>query len=332
VLPRQGTLANAGVTSGALVLVAEAPPGAATQAAAPFPAPARRAPFPPNFPPAPARAPAAAAAPRAAGAGAGAGASSAVARRGAGAPVFWDGMSIDDVFASNTNPEHIVTVITAHPTTLLLELNFHNPKLAAVLREKDKPSALQEMRTFLMMQQTSATMDRLTEQNKEREMEARLLANPMDEEAKKFLGEKLRLEQVQESYINMMNHYPEAMTRVLMLYIKIEINGVELQAFVDSGAQTSIISGRCAERCKISRLIDSRFAGKVVGVGTGRTLGKVHAVDMKIEQQFFPVSLTVMDDSAGLGDVNMEFLLGLDVRAPVTLGTAFFMCDLRALS
>jgi hypothetical protein len=28
----------------------------------------------------------------------------------------------------------------------------------------------------------------------------------------------------------------------------------------------------------------------------------------------------------------MEFLLGLDVRAPVTLGTAFFMCDLRALS
>jgi hypothetical protein len=308
VLPRDGTLASAGVSSGALVLLAEAPPAAAAQAAA-APAAARGPPAAAAAPP-PARGPPAAAGARTR---AGAGSSSALARRTADAPVYWDGMSIDDVFAHNTNPENIVSVIQAHPTTLLRELNFHNAKLAAVLRDADKVSAVREVRTFLMLQQTSATMDRLTEQSKEREMEARLRTNPMDEEANKFFGEKLRLEQVHESYINMMNNYPEAMTRVLMLYIRIEINGVELQAFVDSGAQTSVISSRCAERCKISRLIDSRFAGTVVGVGTGRTLGKVHAVDMKIEGQFFPVTLTVMDDSAGLGDVNMEFLLGLDV-------------------
>lgn len=34
---------------------------------------------------------------------------------------------------------------------------------------------------------------------------------------------------------------------------------------------------------------------------------------LNIAGNFFPVSLTVMDDSKGLGDKNMEFLLGLDM-------------------
>jgi len=191
-------------------------------------------------------------------------------------------------------------------------LNFHNPKLAEALR-KDRSTAVSELRMFMMFNATTSTMDKLTTQKKEKDMEQRLQLNPMDEEANKYFGEKIREQQVMESYTNMMQNYPESMARVLMLYIEVEINGVSLQAFVDSGAQTSVISGRCAEKCNIARLTDSRFAGQVVGVGTGRTLGRVHVVDIKIEGNYFPISLTVMDDSQGLGDTNMEFLLGLDM-------------------
>ncbi len=227
-----------------------------------------------------------------------------------GGKVYWEGMSWDEVLQNNSNPEHIVDIIQSNEK-ILRELNFHNPKLAESMR-KDRSQALGELRTLMMMNATSAALSRLSKAQKEKEMEQRLRVNPMDEEANKYFGEKIRQEQVEESYVNMMNNFPEAMTRVLMLYVEVKINGVALQAFVDSGAQTSVISGRCAEKCNVTRLIDSRFAGQVVGVGTGKTLGRVHLVDIVCEGNHFPISMTVMDDSQGLGDTKMEFLLGLD--------------------
>ncbi|XP_026460830.1 uncharacterized protein LOC113362020 [Papaver somniferum] len=35
----------------------------------------------------------------------------------------------------------------------------------------------------------------------------------------------------------------------VMLYVNMEVNGVPLKAFVDSGAQSTIISKSCVERC-----------------------------------------------------------------------------------
>ncbi len=103
-----------------------------------------------------------------------------------------------------------------------------------------------------------------------------------------------------------LENLPEAFGRVVMLYVNIEVNHHPVKAFVDSGAQSTIMSMRCAERCGVTRLIDTRFAGQARGVGTARIIGRIHIAQMKFGRSYFPISITVLENN------DVDFLFGLD--------------------
>ena len=222
-------------------------------------------------------------------------------------------MNLQEAQAYNPHPEAFCRLLL-EKEHLRKELNYYNPRLAALFQQAgmDLKTATTMWRQEMVKGGIESALRATQKFHQETKMKERLQADPNDAEAKAYFAAKEKKRLIDEQYHHVLEQYPESMGRVLMLYISAKINGHEVQAFCDSGAQATIMSKRLAYECELGDYIDERMAGVAVGVGTGKILGRIHMVNLQIGEYWFPCTITVMDDPpAGVPD--MKFLLGLDM-------------------
>ncbi|GJP32733.1 hypothetical protein CLOM_g17330 [Closterium sp. NIES-68] len=182
---------------------------------------------------------------------------------------------------------------------LMARLLMSTPELGEAIRD-NKVEEMQRVLRWMRKMQNEM-------RRKEQEEQELLSADPFDPEVQRRIEERIQQKNIDENYAAAYEHAPEQFIAVHMLYVEMEVNNSPIKAFVDSGAQQTIMSMRCAERCGLTRLLDRRYEGIARGVGTSKIVGRIHAVQLKIGSNFYMCSITVLEAD------NVDFLFGLDM-------------------
>lgn len=213
-----------------------------------------------------------------------------------------DLLVIHDTRAMNTqnsemsNLEEVMRQQILQSPSLQQNLRQHNPVLL--------DAALRSPQEFAQV----ITQQRAKVQEMQAAQEELFHSDPFDVEAQKKIEESIRQDRVAENLEHAIEFSPESFGNVSMLYVNLKVNGHPVKAFVDSGAQATIISPDCATRCGIMRLLDTRFAGVALGVGTAKILGRIHSTQIQLGSDLFlPCSFTVLEGR------NVDMLFGLDM-------------------
>ncbi|XP_013416940.1 protein DDI1 homolog 2-like isoform X2 [Lingula anatina] len=190
---------------------------------------------------------------------------------------------------------------------VLMEMLLSSPHEMSLLKERNPPLADAVLSRNLEKFTEVLNKQKAERAERERERIRMLSADPFDADVQQKIAEEIRLQNVESNMETAMEYAPESFGQVAMLYIDCKVNGHDVKAFVDSGAQMTIMSQKCAERCHIMRLVDTRWAGIAKGVGTQKIIGRVHLCQIQIGPDFLQSSFSILEDQP------MDMLLGLDM-------------------
>ncbi|KAJ3225444.1 DNA damage-inducible protein 1 [Clydaea vesicula] len=188
--------------------------------------------------------------------------------------------------SSNISAEELRQRVVSNPQHLS-SLARQNPELARL--------AVENPTEFVRLYNSNL------QQLQRQQQQASWSQDPFDIEAQRRIEEEIKKANIAKNMA------------VVMLYINCEVNGRPVEAFVDSGAQATIMSPECAENCNIMHLVDERFAGIAQGVGTAKILGRVHSAEIKVGTSFLPCSFTIMEACIDL-EHNVLRIAGQEVQ------------------
>ncbi|CAH8518784.1 unnamed protein product [Dicrocoelium dendriticum] len=193
----------------------------------------------------------------------------------------------------NVNAEVMRQALLNNPE-LRSALSAANPELASTINNSVDFARLLEAQRAQRLQ-------------RRREWEEVVNADPLDPATQSRIADMIRQQNIDMHMESALEHYPETFAQVSMLFVNCKVGGQPIKAFVDSGAQSTIMSEKCAKRCNLERLIDKRWSGMAYGVGTQTIIGRVHNGDLEIEGIFLATSFIVLKDQ------QLDLMIGLDM-------------------
>jgi DNA damage-inducible protein 1 len=128
-----------------------------------------------------------------------------------------------------------------------------------------------------------------------------------DPDTQKKIEDQIQMQRWNQLQAETYENYPELFIPTEMLFIKGKINNKETEIFIDTGAQTTVISRDFAERSNILKNVDSRYKTLILGVGNQMSLGRIWQIYVEIQNRFFVFSAVVLEN------FSHDILLGLDM-------------------
>lgn len=198
-----------------------------------------------------------------------------------------------------------------HEANALREALLSRPEEVATLQEKNPILAdalvTGDVKSFAATLYHMRRIQEKQQEVKQQQQQQRHQRNLLDPRVQEMIAEEIRQKNVEANRAAAAEFTPEMFAKVTMLFVPVKINGHVVKAFVDTGAQTTLINVPCAKRCGLMHLLDRGYSGVAYGVGTQRIIGRVHVASLQIgAKDFLPSSFNVVENEP------LEMLLGLD--------------------
>lgn len=144
-------------------------------------------------------------------------------------------------------------------------------------------------------------MDQIMEQNKEAKESNNECKNEEEKNHDKYIEHELAdpimdEKLVTQDYIKAHDETPEFFIPIKMLYISCTINDQYITAFIDTGAQISIMNLETATKCGLCDRIDTKHTSRIIGAGdqSQEAVGNLYHVEMILGQYIVPCNFTVL--------------------------------------